>query len=206
MGAITLLSCKCGALKNFYWKPHLGGSRPGTWSSPSQLSCLGQLNHVASPVSGINCTVIATPQKEAFITERYYIDCVPKKLNLLIFFFLKIRMLPIFSPILCLFFLIKKRPSFLQKWARLKNWEHWECRNRRSQNPGIAKKRGGGLTYAKIFWWICRSIPKTQLRHHLTQIMIIYPSKSEHLSPKIDHHQQLVNIYIEHFFYLCDAL
>ena len=34
------------------------------------------------------------------------------------------------------------------------------CRNRRSQNPGIAKK-GEGLTPAKIFWWICRGIPKT---------------------------------------------
>ena len=56
-------------------------------------------------------------------------------------------------------------------------------------------KRGGGLTHAKIFWWICRCIPKTLLRHHSTQIMIIYPPKSEHLSPKIDHHQQLVNIY-----------
>ena len=56
-------------------------------------------------------------------------------------------------------------------------------------------KRGGGLTHAKIFWWICRSIPKTLLRHHSAQIMIIYPPKSEHFSPKIDHHQQLVNIY-----------
>ena len=28
-----------------------------------------------------------------------------------------------------------------------------------------------------------------------TQIMIIYPPKSEHFSPKIDHHQQLLNIY-----------
>ena len=56
-------------------------------------------------------------------------------------------------------------------------------------------KKGGGLTYAKIFWWICRCIPKTLLRHHSAQIMIIYPPKSEHFSPKIDHHQQLVNIY-----------
>ena len=47
----------------------------------------------------------------------------------------------------------------------------------------------------RFFWWICRCIPKTLLRHHSTQIMIIYPPKSEHLSPKIDHHQQLVNIY-----------
>ena len=69
------------------------------------------------------------------------------------------------------------------------------CCNRSSENPGIAKKGGGGLTHAKIFWWICRCIPKTLLRHHSTQIMIIYPPKSEHLSPKIDHHQQLVNIY-----------
>ena len=68
-------------------------------------------------------------------------------------------------------------------------------RNRRSQNPGIAKKGGGGLTPAKIFWWICWSIPKTLLRHHSAQIMITYPPKSEHFSPKIDHHQQLVNIY-----------
>ena len=44
-------------------------------------------------------------------------------------------------------------------------------------NPGIAKKGGGGLTHAKIFWWICRSIPKTLLRHHSTKIMIIYPQK-----------------------------
>merc|ERR1712237_203586 len=59
----------------------------------------------------------------------------------------------------------------------------------------LPKRGGGGLTHAKIFWWICRCIPKTLLRHHSTQIMIIYPPKSEHLSPKIDHHQQLVNIY-----------
>ena len=59
----------------------------------------------------------------------------------------------------------------------------------------LQKRGGGGLTHAKIFWWICRCIPKTLLRHHSTQIMIIYPPKSEHLSPKIDHHQQLVNIY-----------
>ena len=59
-------------------------------------------------------------------------------------------------------------------------------------------KRGGGLTHAKIFWWICRCIPKTLLRHHSTQIMIIYPPKSEHLSPKIDHHRinQVVSSYI----------
>ena len=25
----------------------------------------------------------------------------------------------------------------------------------------LPKKGGGGLTHAKIFWWICRSIPKT---------------------------------------------
>ena len=56
-------------------------------------------------------------------------------------------------------------------------------------------KRGGGSDPSKVFWWICRCIPKTLLRHHSTQIMIIYPPKSEHLSPKIDHHQQLVNIY-----------
>ena len=42
------------------------------------------------------------------------------------------------------------------------------CRNRRRENLGIAKKGGEGLTYAKIFWWICRCIPKTLLRHHLT--------------------------------------
>ena len=36
-----------------------------------------------------------------------------------------------------------------------------ECRYRRLENPGIAKKEGGGLTHAKIFWWICRGIPKT---------------------------------------------
>ena len=63
-------------------------------------------------------------------------------------------------------------------------WKSWHC-----------QKGGGGLTHAKIFWWICRSIPKTLLRHHSAQIMIIYPPKSEHFSPKIDHHQQLVNIY-----------
>ena len=56
-------------------------------------------------------------------------------------------------------------------------------------------KRGGGLTHAKIFWWICRCILKTLLRHHSTQIMKIYPPKSEHFSPKIDHHQHLLNIY-----------
>ena len=33
--------------------------------------------------------------------------------------------------------------------------------NRRRENLGIAKKGGEGLTHAKIFWWICRSIPKT---------------------------------------------
>ena len=59
----------------------------------------------------------------------------------------------------------------------------------------LALPKRGGLTYAKICWWICRCIPKTLLRHHSTQIMIIHPPKSEHLSPKIDHHQQLVNIY-----------
>ena len=60
----------------------------------------------------------------------------------------------------------------------------------------FAKMGGGaGLTHAKIFWWICRSIPKTLLRYHSTQIMIINPPKSEHFSPKIDHHQQLLNIY-----------
>ena len=37
--------------------------------------------------------------------------------------------------------------------------------------------------------------PKTLLMHHSTQMMVIYPPKSEHLSPKIYHHQQLVNIY-----------
>ena len=31
--------------------------------------------------------------------------------------------------------------------------------------------------------------------HHSTQIMIIYPPKSEHFSPKIDLHQQFVSIY-----------
>ena len=60
-------------------------------------------------------------------------------------------------------------------------------------NLGIAKK--GGLTQVKIFWWICRCIPKTLLRHHSTQIMIIYPPKVSTYPPKIDHHQQLVNIY-----------
>ena len=47
----------------------------------------------------------------------------------------------------------------------------------------------------RFFGGFCRSIPKTLLRHHSTQIMIIYPPKSEHFSPKIDHHQQLLNIY-----------
>ena len=64
-----------------------------------------------------------------------------------------------------------------------------DCRNRSSQNPGIAKKRGG-LNTAKIFWWICRSISKTSgpQSDHSTQIVIIYfPPKSEHLSPKMDH-------------------
>ena len=61
-------------------------------------------------------------------------------------------------------------------------WKSWHC------------QKGGGLTHAKIFWWICRCIPKTLLRHHSTQIMIIYPPNSDHLSPKINHRQQLVNI------------
>ena len=35
----------------------------------------------------------------------------------------------------------------------------------------LPKGGGGGLTHAKIFWWICRCIPKTLLRHHSTQII-----------------------------------
>merc|ERR1711989_100564 len=52
-----------------------------------------------------------------------------------------------------------------------------------------------GLTHAKIFWWICRSIPKTLLRHHSAQIMIIYPPKSEHFSPKSNHSLPKMVIY-----------
>ena len=46
-------------------------------------------------------------------------------------------------------------------------------------------KKGGGLTYAKIFWWICLCTPKTLLRHHSTQIMIIYPQKVSTYPPKL---------------------
>ena len=59
------------------------------------------------------------------------------------------------------------------------------CRNRRSQNPGIAKKGEGGSDPCQDFWWICRSIPKTLFRHHSTQIMTIYPQKVSTYPPKL---------------------
>ena len=59
--------------------------------------------------------------------------------------------------------------------------------------PRCQSLREGVLEQALSKSW--HDIPKTLLRHHSTQRMIIYPPKSEHFSPKIDHHQQSMNIY-----------
>ena len=49
----------------------------------------------------------------------------------------------------------------------------------------LPKRGRGGLTHAKIFWWICRSIPKTLQSDHSSQIVIIYPQKVSTCPPKL---------------------
>ena len=73
-----------------------------------------------------------------------------------------------------------------------------ECRNRRLENPGIAKKGGGVWPMPRFFGGFVevsqkpyQCSPEWSLNPNSDHL----PSKSEYLSPKIDHLQQLVNIY-----------